>query len=421
MVAEYLDTGDLRSLRLSSRSLRDCFLFTFVKRYFRVRRHLMTLDSLACLVAISQHGLFGRAMHTLAVTDSVVHGSLHGTDKATAERDLIHESGLAALYLTEVFKNAVNCQTVSIDTSAVEPTSYWGAAALDRETRQSGRWYRAPIHYRMGIRQSIIVALTESGASITTLGIAIGAVDAQTNWETAETTQFPKAYPDNRLTQSRWAKTLTKLDLDINFGPALHDMAPSREFINLFPQLEDLYLHCAPWVWSRSTVRGRLAEVHELVEGSYSPRLRKLCIEGFKIQLDDLMALLDTHRNTLQKVELSLVAVYAPNRDPWQRLLAMVRECLAGVESLSVGECYAVHMSDGFPGATGSDTIREIHFERPDGQLSSAGQVLDNERSSFDRLIQGLRENEPGPEVIDEIMEWGSQMDESEDGGEEEG
>ena len=165
MVAEYLDTGDLRSLRLSSRSLRDYFLFIFVKRYLRVRCHLMTLDSLACLVAISRYAVFGRAMHTLVIPDSVV-GSLHGTEKSTAKRDFIHEPGLVGLYLIEVFKNAVSCRTVRA-VESVYPCRYWGAAALERENGQSGWWwYKAPIHCRVGIRQSIIVALTESGAPI---------------------------------------------------------------------------------------------------------------------------------------------------------------------------------------------------------------------------------------------------------------
>ena len=62
------------------------------------------------------------------------------------------------------------------------------------------------------------------------------------------------------------------------------------------------------------------------------------------------------------------------------------------------------------------DTIREVNFEQPDGHLSFDGQVLGNEWSLLDRLVQGLREDEPaGPEVMDELM------DESEEGSVEEG
>ena len=161
MVAEYLDIGDLQNLRLSSRSLRDCCLYTFVKRYFRVRHHVTTLDSLACLVAISRHELFGRAMHALVISDSVV-GSLHGTEKTTAERDFLHGSGSIALYLTEVFKNAAGCRKVRVMET---PLWAWGTAALEREIGPYSWWHQGPIHCRVGIRQSIIVALTESRSS----------------------------------------------------------------------------------------------------------------------------------------------------------------------------------------------------------------------------------------------------------------
>lgn len=52
-------------------------------------------------------------MHTLIITDSVV-GSRHGTEKSIADRDFLHESGLIALYLTEVFRNAVSCRKVGL-------------------------------------------------------------------------------------------------------------------------------------------------------------------------------------------------------------------------------------------------------------------------------------------------------------------
>ena len=71
-VAEYLDTEDLQNLRLSSRYLRDGSLYTFARRRFRHRRHVVNLESLECLPAISRHAEFGHAIRTVEISDVVV-------------------------------------------------------------------------------------------------------------------------------------------------------------------------------------------------------------------------------------------------------------------------------------------------------------------------------------------------------------
>ena len=98
------------------------------------------------------------------------------------------------------------------------------------------------------------------------------------------------------------------------------------------------------------------------------------------------MALLDAHLNTLGKVSLCLVTVFAPTRGPWQRLLEMVRDQCPKVENLSIEHCDAVHSSGG------TYTSRRIRFEEPDGRLSSGRQVVDNVHPLCDRLIRELRE-----------------------------
>ena len=155
--AEYLDTEGLLNLRLSSHFLRDGVLFIFVKLYFHKRRHIVTLESLECLAAISRHAAFGRAIRTIAISDLVV-GSRYGTEKTLAERDFVHDSGMVALYLTEVLKNAAMCRTVKIvGTSAYQG---WGAAAMERDTGSIIWFSSAEERFRLGIKQSVIAART---------------------------------------------------------------------------------------------------------------------------------------------------------------------------------------------------------------------------------------------------------------------
>ena len=106
MVTEYLDTDDLRNMRLSCHSLRARNLDTLARRYFRVRHQLATLDSLECLVAISRHEVFGPELRSITISDAVT-GPVHGMENTTAQKDFMHGSGLITIYLTEVFKNAI--------------------------------------------------------------------------------------------------------------------------------------------------------------------------------------------------------------------------------------------------------------------------------------------------------------------------
>ena len=130
-VAECLDTEDFMNLRLNSRFLRDGSEHKFAERYFHERRHIVTPESLECLLAISRHARFGRAIRTIAISDMVV-GSHIGTEKTLADKDFIHRTGLATLYLTEVFKNATSCEAVIVNSR--DDFYHWGKIALVRET-----------------------------------------------------------------------------------------------------------------------------------------------------------------------------------------------------------------------------------------------------------------------------------------------
>lgn len=94
-----------------------------------------------------------------------------------------------------------------------------------------------------------------------------------------------------------------------------------------------------------------------------------------------------------------------PNSHQWQRLLVMARDRLAEVQSLSIDACYGSHPNTVVLNLLfHSHIAREILFEAPDGHLSSEGQILGNDRTLFDRLVQMLRENEADPHRI--YDEW---------------
>lgn len=85
-LAESLNTEDLLNLRLGSSFLRDCAMFTFVKRYFYQQAHVVTPESLECLLAVSRHKVFGRAIRTIVISDQAV-GSARANDKSLDGRD----------------------------------------------------------------------------------------------------------------------------------------------------------------------------------------------------------------------------------------------------------------------------------------------------------------------------------------------
>ena len=100
--------------------------------------------------------MFGRAIRTIAISGVVVrsryfrpHWGAH--EKTLAARDIIHQSGLAALYLTEVFKDAINCREVTVDSKDIN----WGETARVRETGDDGFLQVETMPFILGIGQSL--------------------------------------------------------------------------------------------------------------------------------------------------------------------------------------------------------------------------------------------------------------------------
>ena len=164
-VAECLDTEGLLNLRLSSRYLRDCSLSTFTRRYFHHRRHLATLESLECLLAISRHANFGSAIHTIEISNfsGIVSSiSRRRPERALAERRLIYVSELITPYLTEVFKDAINCETVIVGS---RDEDYWRRITLV-EDYDSDRMENC---LSLETRRCLVAALPKSGTPMPSL------------------------------------------------------------------------------------------------------------------------------------------------------------------------------------------------------------------------------------------------------------
>ena len=218
---------------------------------------------------------------------------------------------------------------------------------------------------RLGIRQSFIVALTESEASVTTFDM-----------DTTDTYhggwgRFPNLYHDSSLTQPRWVNALTTLQLQVDVGAPFYNTTPIKGFINLFPKLEDLSLRCGPWVWTRNTYHWQLIKVHWPVltasEESEDPRpLLPIGRHG---------GLALCPQKTLRKLSLSFVVLYASINDPWTNLLSMVRDRLE-VEDLSIESCSAARLDNSFPNEGGYYSLSDIRFGEPDRNLSHYGQVV---------------------------------------------
>ena len=150
----------------------------------RDQAHLVMLESLECLLAVvSRHAEFGRAIRTVEISGVIVI-SHRGTEKTPADRDFIHGSGLADLYLTKAVKNAIRCQAVN---AGSRDRIHWGKTALERETGNA---------FQLGIRLSGMAALSESGAPMTSLWMEI------TERGSCAALQSPRLYWGSHLAQS---------------------------------------------------------------------------------------------------------------------------------------------------------------------------------------------------------------------------
>ena len=406
--AEYLESDDLFSLRLANRYLRDSSLCIFTRRYFQVRIHLATLRGLNCLLDISQHPLFGRALRVLVISERGISDEFIDEEPAVAEHfaecDFIRESGLVAAYLTQVLRNAVDCRTIALDNFSDRP---WGKAALQREagqrlmvTRYSTNDHPRLRHHDSGahVLRSIVVAMMTSGAPIASVDLSqMSAKVAASN-----VFQLPKpSYCDSQLTKSRWFNTLTALHVSLYIDVlSFSHVSGMTEFIRRLARLQSLFLNFRyrgqPAV---TRVRARLAKLYQLSSNLHAPRLRTLKIERLNCLAEHLITIADAHRDTLKDITFDHVLIYVRSGESWRTLLTAVRDKLR-IAKLRMDRCFVEY--DG-----GAE--RAILYHDGGGDSSYRVELAANNNPEvLSRLINGLREEDPRKYSSDRdrLMSW---------------
>ncbi|KAF6803754.1 hypothetical protein CPLU01_16096 [Colletotrichum plurivorum] len=145
-------------------------------------------------------------------------------------------------------------------------------------------------------------------------------------------------------------------------------------FLSLFPTLTDFTLHFNP--------RDERQQFPRLSEHLRIPGLQSLCIVFVDCTKDELMTLLEAHRDTLRELVLESVDVTGGGRKTWSSLLQSLQHGL-GLEVIELGNC----MVDGFYLSSRSTTPT-------DQRLRAHGP---REIESMRLVVDGMEESERFP------------------------
>ena len=310
-IAAYFDSEQLFSLRLCNGHLCACTRRIFIRRYFHKRTHLLTQRSLECLLDISRDPVLGPAVQELVVSRRTIRGSDddEAVQRYRAEMEFLNASGLVTTYLTQVLQNAPGCRTVVLDDRCKNP---WGESAFKSKAYKRGGLFPFPIQPRNRMEsflcrdlvRSIIFAVANSNIAIRTLDLASHKISAI---EQPSALQPHECY-ERSLARSQWTKTLTTLRLKVVIGDELVPGTPAAvvaDFINRFPNLEELYLDLFK---VRVEPDAAARSFHKLIRRlQRKARLHTLTLVNVRFRLEDLTALFRAHRNTLRTIELRYV------------------------------------------------------------------------------------------------------------------
>ena len=412
-VGEFLDSDGLFNLRFSNRYVCECCLHLFIRRYFRERTHLITQHSLDALLDMTQQPKFGHAMQRLVISRRYL-------AKLSDEMSFIRDSGVIAVYLTEVLRNAPNCREIAIDEDCDEP---WGLTGflLDRivddlnptgaggpvdDASEMRTHYSRQMYYDEGIIEAIVVAITMSGAEITTFDMSsILSFDSKG-------LKIPQSYHP-RLSRSPWVNTLTTLKLQLDMATSHFDVSHVKSFVRQFPRLENFVLKVRPFEgeYSPGDTLVELDKFGFLVEDLYIPRLRTLELSDIHCLLGNLQEMIENHRETLTELSLLRVSSCAGANSSWRSLITALRDRFR-LEKLSVSACAVSdrvldfefedvghHNGDSEDDDSDSndddegESIRLVDFEdQESGDSSASVDVFGRDPQVYDRLLRGLRE-----------------------------
>ena len=203
-VAEYLDTGGLLNLRLSSRFLRHRALFTFAKRYFWAASYCESWKALnVWLRSLDMQCLGVQCVPLLYLTWS----SAHSVERRRLSLKQISSMSLG--WLLYIWPKYSKMPLAVEPFRLLEIHTNTGALLLwiARPDTQLAGMFQESKRCRLGIKQSVIAALTESGAP----GMALEVDTSVADKRGLRGLELSKLYRVSRLTQPQWVSTLTSL------------------------------------------------------------------------------------------------------------------------------------------------------------------------------------------------------------------
>ncbi|KAH9225240.1 hypothetical protein K456DRAFT_44057 [Colletotrichum gloeosporioides 23] len=394
-ILQHLGSSDLLSLRSACRALADKTSGPFQDRFFRTRHVMLERQSLQNLVQISRHSVLRYAVqvvelttdHLVAPPDYMSRADYEmcgindeydcirlsdgealslGDDSYEAVieryraewgsyRDFLLTKGDWIRDLVEALSNLPHCKAVGID-DGVRP---WGSLRLGRRigtfpTRFVTSFQALSMVFATTLIRTLFMGLLSGRHTVERLYIQFG--DLKTGC-TSVTPRMLSTIPVSAdIMRNRLAAIKTLLlvvnpnshentfDEDVkklvsNTDPiqtANSDWCPEFcGFLHLFPALTNFTLHFNP--------RDERQQFPKLSEDLRILGLQSLCIEFVDCTRDELMTLLEGHRDTLRELVLESVDVTGGGRKTWSSLLGSLQHGLK-LDAIDLGDC----MVDGF-------------------------------------------------------------------------
>ncbi|KAF4488887.1 hypothetical protein CGGC5_v004739 [Colletotrichum fructicola Nara gc5] len=394
-ISEYLESLDLLSLRSACRALADKTSGPFQDRFFRTRYIMLERQSLQNLVEISRHPVLRYAVqvvelttdHLVAPPDYMSRADYEmcgindeydcirlgdgetlslGDDSYEAVieryraewggyRDFLLTKGGWIRDLVEALSNLPRCKAVGIDDN-VRP---WGALQLGRRIGTFPNRFVTPFQaqsmvFATTLIRALFIGLLHSRHAVERLYLQFG--DLKTGC-TSVTPRMLSTIPVSADTLRNRLAPIKTLLLVVNpnshentFDKGVKKLVSNTDpiqtadsdwcpefcgFLRLFPTLTNLALHFNP--------RDERQQFPRLSEDLRIPGLRSLRVEFVDCTRDELMILLEGHRDTLRELTLESVDITGGGRKTWSSLLRSLQRSLR-LEAIDLGDC----MVDGF-------------------------------------------------------------------------
>lgn len=188
IIATYLTTKDLGSLRLTSSYLEKALFDSFAREFFSKKQFMLTEPSLAVLVAISKHPALSRVLSHVIIgleqysSDTYTFNfespyQLRAFRNGAAEQTFFTATGQDRFMLAEAFRNLPNLKTIGIrDYSAhgrLRDDDSWHSYGMNTVREQTGRELRCytggPYDFQAKFASkafsTLLIALADAGTT----------------------------------------------------------------------------------------------------------------------------------------------------------------------------------------------------------------------------------------------------------------